>query len=511
MTAASLAQAVAPAVLELAQAGDERPVVAVEIIEAPGPADVDRGDLVAVIGAESAADVGALIETLPVVAGVLLRRTWAEQAEIRALCAERDLPLLALADSASWSAAIAMLQRALAPAPAAEVGSSDQVYGDLFDMADKISLLLAAPITIEDATSHVLAYSSGQIDVDNARMSTIVGRRVPREVRDHFRSLGVFRRLMKSDEPFFVPAGAGTVKARYVIPVRAGTEWLGSIWAVVDHPVAPELRRELAAATEVVALYLLRLRSRAELHRQVQIDKVRALLRGGATERPGWLPDGPWQVATLTGPDDLLPAARYEVWLALCRRHGWRQPLLADLDGGVHLVLQAHGTVPGSTVWLRDLLTTATGAPPGMHLVLGGPVNQVSDLDRSLAEAVELEGILAKPDSGTREHVADLAASWAAVVLARAVNGVGERPLVSPLTELLARVGDAGAMWLDTLEAVIDFWGEPQRAAQRLGVHPNTVRYRGRQLKDLWPVDLDDPAARLAIRLELASLRARNR
>ena len=79
----------------------------------------------------------------------------------------------------------------------------------------------------------MLAYSSTQDVADPARVSTIVGRRVPDEVIAGLRGRGVFRRLARSDEPFFVPAGRG-LGARLVVPVRAGTEWLGSIWAVVD-------------------------------------------------------------------------------------------------------------------------------------------------------------------------------------------------------------------------------------------------------------------------------------
>ena len=68
-----------------------------------------------------------------------------------------------------------------------------------------------------------------------------------------------------------------------------------------------------------------------------------------------------------------------------------------------------------------------------------------------------------------------------------------------------------GATMLATLEAVIDYWGEPRRAAQALGVHPNTVRYRTARLADWCDIDLDDPAQRLAVRLEIARIRATGR
>ena len=86
-----------------------------------------------------------------------------------------------------------------------------------------------------------------------------------------FRAQGVFRRLARSAEPVFVPAARGT-KARLVIPVRAGGEWLGSIWAVVEERPPAALVGELVQTSSVVALHLLRLRAQADLSRRVAAD-----------------------------------------------------------------------------------------------------------------------------------------------------------------------------------------------------------------------------------------------
>ena len=93
--------------------------------------------------------------------------------------------------------------------------------------------------------------------------------------------------------------------------------------------------------------------------------------------------------------------------------------------------------------------------------------------------------------------------------IARALTGLEQLPPVSPVTALAG--SPEGATMLATLEAVIDYWGEPRRAAQALGVHPNTVRYRTARLADWCDIDLDDPAQRLAVRLEIARLRAAGR
>lgn len=503
ITAAGLAEALAPALVELVQGGEDRPVLGVELVEPGGPLAVDRGDLVVAVGARAAEEIFDVVEAARSAAGLVLRRSWATTPEVRQWCAGASLPLLSVADDATWSSVLSVLRSALESATAAPGRAGDRVYGDLFDMADRIGAIIGAPVTIEDATSRVLAYSTGQVNIDEARLSTIVGRRVPREVRDHFRALGVFRRLARSADPFFVPAGADEVRARYVVPVRAGGDWLGSIWAVVDEPV-PDLHvPELRAAADVVALLLLRLRSQSELDRALRLDQVRSALRGATAARPDWLEPGPWRVAAVSGPDDLAPDARCELWLGLARRHGWRRPLLADLDGTVHAILRDVDTGPGTLAWMAELVEAEWKNDAAIGIFAGRRVDAVGDLERSWSEAAELCG-LAGPSLERPVTVVDDA--WPTLVLARAVSGLADRPPVSPVAYLLEESGDA--TMLATLEAVIDYWGEPTRAARILGVHPNTVRYRITRLAALGAVDLGDPVQRLAVRLELARLRA---
>lgn len=505
ITASELAEALTPAFAEVVVPGARRPALGLEVVE-PGCATVlDAGDMVVGIGLRDADDALALAEKAQAAAGLLLRRPWTQHPAVREACAGFGLPLLAVAEEASWSSLLRLLRRSLDSVVTAghPQGPGDHVHSDLFDMADTISAILDAPVTIEDPTSRVLAYSTGQHDVDAARMSTIFGRQVPRELRDRFRSLGVFRRLAQSDEPFLVPAGEGLLKSRYIVPVRAGGEWLGSVWAVVDGPVPADRAGELKAAADVVALYLLRLRAQGELHRQVQLDQVRTVLRGNGSERPRWLGDGPWRVAALGGPEPGLgAAARCELWLALARRHGWRQPLIADLDDAVYVVLAADGTEPGSWAWFGDVVRRESRTGPQTRMVGGGRVHRVADLAGSRGQADDLGRL----DPQHLDHpVAAIESAWAAMVLARAVSGLAGRPALSPLAALLDHEDRHGGRLVPTLQAVIDYWGEPQRAARALGVHPNTIRYRMARIAELCPADLTDPAQRLAIRLELAA------
>ena len=125
----------------------------------------------------------------------------------------------------------------------------------------------------------------GQEVTDPARVSTIVGRRVPDDVLRHQRARGVFRRLAASPEPFLVTGSPDSpVGTRYVIPVHAGGEWLGSIWAVVGEEPAVSVVAELRRTASVVALHLLQLRSQADLTRRLAMDRLRQVLTGSGFE-----------------------------------------------------------------------------------------------------------------------------------------------------------------------------------------------------------------------------------
>lgn len=505
MTAGALADSLTAAVLTLVQSGDERPVLELELVEPGDELIPARGALVLAVGTRDAREALAVVERARGASGVAMRGPWARDPEVLALCAEAGLPLLSVASDASWSLVADLLRGELSNTTGADgaQGSSDQVHQDLFELADRFSAILLAPVTIEDATSRVLAYSSGQDDVDDARMLTIVGRQVPRKVRDHFRARGVFRGLSTSDAPIFIPAGEGDVKARYVVPVRAGGEWLGSIWAVKDGPASPAETRELRAAAEEVALCLLRVRAQNELRRQVHLDQIRSVLRGRTTGRPSWLEDGPWRVAILSGPLSAAAAdAQCQLWHSLTRRRGWQRPLVVDIDSTVYAVVRENGSGAGTWAWLRDVVVASGQKYPSLTIAAGGPVSTVGELQYSRATAEEL---IELGPAAPEQLVITIESAWTAVVLARAVAGLASGNPVSPLSGLLEEERLHGGDLVVTLTAVLDHWGEPRRAASALGVHPNTVRNRLARLAERCPLDLADPAVRLALRLEMAA------
>ncbi|NYV78412.1 helix-turn-helix domain-containing protein, partial [Streptomyces sp. UH6] len=59
----------------------------------------------------------------------------------------------------------------------------------------------------------------------------------------------------------------------------------------------------------------------------------------------------------------------------------------------------------------------------------------------------------------------------------------------------------AGGDLVRSLAAFLDASGDVPRAAARLTLHPNTLRYRLRRARERFGIDLDDPDTRLVVAL----------
>ncbi|WP_252314065.1 hypothetical protein [Sinobaca sp. H24] len=68
-------------------------------------------------------------------------------------------------------------------------------FQSLEEFADYISGILGGPVTIEDAGHRLLAYSTHSDYSDEARVSTIMSRRVPENVISRLWKDGVIRRF----------------------------------------------------------------------------------------------------------------------------------------------------------------------------------------------------------------------------------------------------------------------------------------------------------------------------
>ena len=514
ISAVDVTSAIGPSVFRVLVHGDTATEIADIFLAEPGQDAVgEHGDLV--LGVGFAADSGAAVVRLlqrcqdAGASGLVLRGSVAEQDAVRAAAEQQGLLLVALQEGVSWAHVVWMLRGVLdrAAAPGSPVAGDAGVHNDLFVLADAAAAIVDAPVTIEDNQSRVLAYSSGQSLTDTARVSTIVGRRVPPEVVAYFRARGVFRRMARSSEPFLIPEGPDGTMPRLVVPVRAGDEWLGSIWALVSGPVPEEVVVELSNAAGVLALHLLRLRAQADVARRNATERIRAAIRHftPGTLHDLALPPGPWRVVALAAPAaETDVQQQIDLWAATCRRYSWADPLLADMDGTVFAIVTT-GSSPGSWAWLSRLVRDVHQDDRSVRAAAGTPAHSLAELPRSRAQAAELLVLTGAQRVATLEFDG----AWAALTVHRATAALDLGGLGGPVAVLLQHDAVHETAYVDTLRAWLAFPGEPQRAAGDLHVHPNTLRHRMKRLADVVELDLGDPGQRLALQLQLEAARVR--
>ncbi|TDD73983.1 PucR family transcriptional regulator [Actinomadura darangshiensis] len=495
-----LVDSLGPGLLRMVEDGPDAQVHDVVLAE-PGEAAGRPGEIV--LGAGTP-DAVALLEQADTTgaAGIVLKAPLPPEV---VSAARRLRPaLIELQPDTSWTHVIWLIRGAIDRAYAPLPGPSGP-HDDLFALADTAAEIADAPVTLEDARSRVLAYSGRQDSTDPARVSTIVGRRVPPQVIAHLRASGVFRKLARSSDPVLVPEGPDGMLPRLVVPVRAGGEWLGSIWVVARTPIPSDRVKRLADLASVLALHLLRLRAEAGVARRVSADQLRAALRDGAHPVPA---PPPWRVAALGGRDETEDTRRrLDLWDAIVHRFGWHRPLLADLDGTIFAVLTDPGhdtTEAGTLPWLRDVLLRVRAHD--LYAAAGSLARSPADLPRSRSEAAELAALITS--GRLTPGAVILEDAWDAVTVERARKAVTGDALGGPVPALRTHDDKHGTAFLPTLAAWLDHYGDTKGTAQALDVHPNTLRHRLRRMTEVTPLDLSSPQRRLALRLQLHALLA---
>jgi len=136
----------------------------------------------------------------------------------------------------------------------------------LEEFADAVSEFLQCPITIEDRNHRLLAYSTHDERTDPARISTIIGRRVPEKVINSLWKEGVIPSLLNSREPVRVKSlddiGLGD---RVAISIWNKDEVLGFIWALeIDQTLDEDDYAFLKRAANALKNKLLPLQARKD-------------------------------------------------------------------------------------------------------------------------------------------------------------------------------------------------------------------------------------------------------
>jgi PucR-like helix-turn-helix protein len=494
-----------------------------------------RHALVLGVGVDAPAQIAALLRTLgrDHAAALVLRSPVPLSSEVRAAASDSGVAVLGLSRGAPWGHLGELLRSLLAEG---DVGEAERESlgglpsGDLFAVANAIASLLDAPVTIEDRSSRVLAFSGRQDEADASRVETILGRQVPDRYFRILRDQGVFRDLLRSDLPIFIeplPDGSGGWSLpRVAIGVRAGDEMLGSIWAAVHGPLSAERNEALRESAKLVALHLLRVRAGADVQRRIRADLLSSALVGGvgageALERLG-LPGQPLLVLGVALDERAVRAdsgsaavvhdrQRLSDAFALHLAALHPRSAAAAIGEVTYGLLPVAGTGAEAEAraerTLQHFLDRVGGRLPSIAAVgtvaldLSGVAHSRSCVDRVLR-------VLRDGRTDRRVGRLDELQGEALIMELRDLAAARADQPTGPLARLIEYDQRHSSNLVSTLRAWLDTFGDVASAADSLFVHQNTFRYRLRRVAEVGDIDLGDPDQRFAAMLQLRVLRA---
>ncbi|MFJ4715935.1 helix-turn-helix domain-containing protein [Streptomyces sp. NPDC088785] len=442
-------------------------------------------------------------------------------AEIVAAARETGLALLVRAGWADWADAVELVRSACA---FAALGSADPPVGDIAGgglavLAAETARHCGASITVEDTRFRVLAHSATGPGADSVRRSTILGGKVPDWRVAELRRAGLLHALWSSRDVIH-RAAHGEDPERLLVAVRDGGEMLGSIWAAADGDggFPPEAPEALRRAAEVAVPYLLRHRLRAGSEPRREQHAVRGLLSGEGDRRShlwslGFGERTPCAVvvAEQEGSAGPFPERVLQALALRARAHRNGTRYLREHHRLTVLVPVPDGRDRDPAALARDLAALAAAMPDAPVVRVGaGPV-VASPLDaavsaeeaRLVVRALRERAARADRADGEPPRHAGPADVRQGVAVLRVLDAV--RPLWErhggPVHDLVAADLAAGGDLVRSLTAYLDAAGDVPRAARRLMLHPNTLRYRLKRVRERFGLDLDDPDTRLIVTL----------
>jgi DNA-binding PucR family transcriptional regulator len=510
--------------------GADRPLAGVAIHD---PADADgmeAGCLMLCVGVGVA--LGKVLLALGSAAQRAGARGLAVKGPLPVEAADCPVPVVQVNPDASWMHVATTLRQRLLDHSRAQWEPAGAT-SDLFALANTIGMVIQAPVIIEDAVSAVLAWSAGQDDADESRVETILGRAVHPSRLHKLAEQGAFDRLHSSTAPVYIEPYEPGMLPRVAIAVRADSEVLGYVWAVVTAPLLEEHTRWLELFAPVVALHLANTRSDGSAWaRQQRRELAAAVLAGGpagvGAARELRLHTGALCLIAVglrpqsAASDAASDAASAEAAVAAAGLRRLEDVLTLYLtavrpsavavrgDRAVYVLaawpkLSRDEVLTAARSLAADFVSRSPAGPGGSYLAaVAGPAAEPGHVPavRAQADAV----LRALRDAGdSTPAVATLDETALQILLDHLgdiAQSLGLPPATGPLRRLAQHDGPDGVL-TETLAAFLAARCVTEDAAAQLRVHVNTLRYRLRRIREVSGLDFHDADQMLLAQLQL--------
>lgn len=491
-------------------------VTTVQTLDPLDPQAIDAGAIVLGVGIAGPREIVKSIRALSAAGAVALvvREPAHVDETVTRAADESGLATLGLAQGASWLQIAGMLNDSLNLDRGEDGSTAVDFVTDLYALANSLAALLQAPITIEDLSFRVVAFSADQANTDQARRLTILGLQVPELYSDAARRRGVVRQIYTSERPVLIAAVEDGMP-RVAMRVQAGDEILGSIWAVVETPLSAQREQGMVEAARVIALTMLRARVSADSSLRLRLGLVSMLLEGGARAREaaqqlGFRGSTACVVAFGAG-DDLLDDVSNETEvrriagaLSIYLRPIYPRAIAAPLGRVIYAVVPVRSATASPEVQrlaidFIDRLDTQLQ----LHAGVGALVKDPSELPDSRREAdAALNVLLAR--ASTTARVASLEEVRVEALMLRIADGLltDRVTLTGPLLVLQRYDSEHKTELIRTLRSWLENFGDVSGAAQAVHVHKSTFRYRLARIAEIADIDLGDADTRFALLLE---------
>lgn len=401
--------------------------------------------------------------------------------------------------------------------------ATDDSGTDLFGLAQSLADRIHGMVSIENAQSHVLAYSASNDEADELRRLSILGRAGPPDHLEWIGQWGIFDALRSGGDVVRVAERPELgLRPRLAVgiyrpapdarqpPVFAGTIWVQQ----GSQPLADDAEEMLRGAAVLAGRIMSRLAARPSTHAR----RVQQLLGLADAEAPagvdvaavaaelGLAADGDAALIGWDAADGSPGHGRLADVIAL-GASAFRADAQVASNGARTYVLLPQTRNRSVASWVRGTIG-AMRDELGVQLraAIAAPVAGLAGI---AAARIEVDRVL---DSAERHpisfgQVTSLAEARTTVLLDEIVTLVGgDERLIDPR---IVALRDDDPVLAETLRVYLDAFGDIAAAAQSLRVHPNTVRYRVRRIEKLLSTSLADPEVRLLFSLGLRVLESR--
>ncbi|WP_341955468.1 helix-turn-helix domain-containing protein [Microbacterium sp. LWH13-1.2] len=372
----------------------------------------------------------------------------------------------------------------------------------LQDLVDELSDVLGRSVMMQDSGFRLVAASAQADDVDELQVRTLLTRTTPQAEREWAEQCGVTR----TRHPLTVDFAEFGAHERFIIPVWADDEPLGTIWLIkTGFPPLREDEFRAIDATVTVASSLLQARSRGAA-RNARESIFRSLLAGDAASRREALAAAVRSHGITRGPETVVRAITVEENAPVIQRAALGQALentarqalffIGEL-GAALLFVGRHG-VPENI----DALITSEADRAGVALkAIGSAALSPNETDllpvagRAVATAAVVEML---PELGTSAHADDVG-PW--LFLADVLVDPERLQWYSPAAHTL--IHDPDPMRRQTVEVLLDTANHVRDVCETLHIHRTTLYYRLENMPPVVKEALDNGMQRSALHLAL--------